>query len=130
MSIHSRSASKEVLNAIEGYPQAGIPVLHWFSGTDFDLNRAIRLGCWFSIGPGMLRFEKGRSIAKRIPQDRILTESDGPFVRSGSLPLMPWNMKEAEDDLAKVWQTDAKAVQVRLHNNFQRLISLAKAFKL
>lgn len=54
MSIHSRRASAEVLDALEAFPNAGTPVLHWFSGSLRDLDRAIRLGCWYSVGPAML----------------------------------------------------------------------------
>jgi len=54
MSIHSRRASREVLDALEAFPNAGTAVLHWFSGSARDLDRAVSLGCWFSVGPGML----------------------------------------------------------------------------
>jgi TatD DNase family protein len=51
MSIHSRQAGKEVLNALENHPQSGKAVLHWFSGSKRELERAIELGTWFSVGP-------------------------------------------------------------------------------
>src|SRR3546814_10842246 len=61
ISLHSRRAAGEVLDAIESIRDAGTPILHWFSGTGRQLDRAIDLGCWFSVGPAMLRTEKGRS---------------------------------------------------------------------
>jgi TatD DNase family protein len=61
MSIHSRRASGPVLDYIEKFPDAGIPILHWFSGSFRDLDRAINLGCWFSVGPAMLASENGRA---------------------------------------------------------------------
>ena len=79
MSIHSRRASKAVIDRLEGCPEAGTPVLHWFSGSLRDLDRAVDLGSWFSVGPAMLRTEKGRALAARMPRERMLTESDGPF---------------------------------------------------
>lgn len=123
MSIHARNAVKEVLDVLEAHPKAGIPVIHWFSGTDIELGRAVQLGCWFSVGPGMLRSNKGRDIAKIIPQERILTETDGPFVRNASQPLMPWEVKEAERFLAELWQTDMNSIRLKIQNNFRTLIS-------
>lgn len=38
-----------VLDRITELSSAGIPVLHWFSGSKRELRRAIDLGCWFSI---------------------------------------------------------------------------------
>src|ERR1700693_5301866 len=79
MSVHSRYAAGEVLDCLERYPDAGTAVLHWFSGSTRNLGRANELGCWFSVGPAMLRSRKGRDLAVQMPRERILTESDGPF---------------------------------------------------
>lgn len=81
MSIHSRNAVDDVIDVLESYPNAGHPILHWFSGSMKQLERSIQLGCWFSVGPKMLVTEKGRNIIKKIPLDRILLETDGPFTR-------------------------------------------------
>ena len=60
-------------------------------------HRAVSLGCWFSIGPAMLRSNRGRELASAMPLDRVLTETDAPFTRDGDDPLMPW---QAYDCLA------------------------------
>jgi len=64
MSLHSRRASGPVLDYIEKFPAAGTPILHWSSGSFRELDRAIKLGCWFSVGPAMLASEKGRALTK------------------------------------------------------------------
>jgi TatD DNase family protein len=79
LTIHSRGAATPVLDALERHPEAGTPILHWFSGTKGELKRAIEIGCWFSVGPAMLKSKKGQEIASAIPRNRILTETDGPF---------------------------------------------------
>jgi TatD DNase family protein len=122
MSIHSRRASKIVLNLIEAYPGAGIPVLHWFSGSPRDLDRAIKLGCWFSVGPAMLNGERGRSLAARMPRDRVLTESDGPFAQLGGSPAMPWDVGLAVGALSGLWAQTHEAVEERMLDNFQALV--------
>jgi TatD DNase family protein len=95
MSIHSRRAAKAVLGRLEKSPGAGTPILHWFSGSMSQLERAISLGCWFSVGPAMLASEKGKALAARMPRERILTESDGPFGEIAKTALMPWQAGDA-----------------------------------
>jgi TatD DNase family protein len=54
MSIHSRRATRAVLDELESHPKAVTSVLHWFSGTNAELKRAVTLVCWFGVGPAML----------------------------------------------------------------------------
>lgn len=103
LSIHSRRAATAVLDSLEQEPDAGTPILHWFSGTQRELLRAIDLGCWFSLGPSMLASEKGRTLASRMPRDRILTESDGPFAQLDGRAAFPWDVNRAMPLIAKIW---------------------------
>ena len=80
-SIHSRKAENLVLDTLARFPEAGIHVLHWFSGTKKQLQRAIDMGCWFSVGPAMILSMKGKDLVQLIPKERVLMESDGPFVK-------------------------------------------------
>lgn len=82
MSIHCRRATSSVLDCLAEFPDAGVPVLHWFSGSKRELRRAIDLGCWFSIGPTMLKSAKARSLVQEMPKNRVLTETDGPLLKS------------------------------------------------
>ena len=89
MTIHSRRAATEVLDELRSNPDAGLPILHWFSGSKSELARAIDQGCWFSVGPAMLRSTKGQALAAAIPQSRMLTETDGPFGEIDGRPMIP-----------------------------------------
>ena len=121
MSIHSRRASGAVLDYLEKHPEAGTPVLHWFSGSLRDLDRAIKLGCWFSIGPAMLTSERGRMLAARIPCERVLTESDGPFAQLNNAAIMPWQVEDAIRGLADLWQVSEAKIQQSMLDNFRQL---------
>lgn len=122
LSVHSRRAAGPVLDRIEACPGAGPVVLHWFSGGMRELKRAIDLGCWFSVGPAMLNGERGRERARLIPQDRILTESDGPFGRIGREPLLPWQVGIAVSALSEMWGSDTEEAQAVLDENLRRLV--------
>ncbi len=123
MTIHSRGAASLVLDHLEAHPKSGIPVMHWFSGTHSQLARAIDLGCWFSVGPAMLRGEKGRRLASLMPIDRVLTETDGPIARRRGQAMMPWDVREAEAQLGTLWNRSTAGVQRLLARNLRNLVS-------
>lgn len=95
LTIHSRRAVDDVLDCLRKFPDAGVPVLHWFSGTPRQLKRAIDQGCWFSVGNQMCSSAKGREIVKAIPADRLITETDGPFCRVRGRPIDPGDVSGA-----------------------------------
>jgi TatD DNase family protein len=124
MSIHSRRASREVLDALEAFPDAGTAVLHWFSGSPRDLDRAVALGCWFSVGPGMLAGERGRSLILHMPRERVVTESDGPFAQIDGQSIMPWSVAGATLDLGRIWDLSDTSAQQVISANFRNLCLL------
>jgi TatD DNase family protein len=124
LSVHSRRAATTVLDMLKQRPGIGTPILHWFSGTPRELSRAIALGCWFSVGPAMLAGEKGRALAARIPRDRLLTETDGPFAQIEGRSALPWEVDQAAAGLGALWNESASAVNQQLQANLQRLESV------
>ena len=124
LSVHSRRSATAVIDYLESVPGAGIPILHWFTGTPRELSRAANFGCWFSVGPAMLSSEKGRKLAAKMPRDRVLTESDGPFAQVARQTAMPWDVALAEKVLAQIWGLDRKETATRLSNNLKHLVSL------
>ncbi|WP_081688946.1 Qat anti-phage system TatD family nuclease QatD [Inquilinus limosus] len=121
MSIHSRRAVDEILDRLAVNADAGTPILHWFSGTAAQLRRATDIGCWFSVGPAMLGGEKGRSLAKAMPRDRILTETDGPFASGSKGPLHPVDAWQAVKQLAAIWGMPLTEAQSLLLENLRSL---------
>ncbi|MBN8224274.1 MAG: TatD family hydrolase [Xanthomonadales bacterium] len=121
LSLHSRRASKDVLSRLAEHPRAGIPILHWFSGTAKEVDRAVEQGCWFSVGPAMLSSSKGRSLVERMPHDRILTESDGPFAQLEGRSILPWEASWAVLGLSDAWAVPPAEVEQRLAQNLARL---------
>jgi len=121
LTIHSRRAASEVLMCLRAYPSAGIPILHWFTGSHKELSDAIDFGCWFSIGPAMLSSAKSREQIAMTPHDRVLTESDGPFTQHEGHSLYPWDANRALDGLASIWSKSTSEVKIELHQNLKRL---------
>lgn len=123
LSIHSRRAANDVLECLANEPDAGTPILHWFSGSQTQLRTAIDQGCWFSCGPAMLRSAKGRGIAAALPRNKVLTETDGPFGCDGSRPLQPEDSWQAVSMLAETWNVAPAEVAEILRQNLKSLVN-------
>ncbi|MBA3632374.1 MAG: TatD family hydrolase [Acidobacteria bacterium] len=79
-------------------------------------------GHYFSINPSMTESINGKKIISRIPPERILTETDGPFVKIGGRAAEPTDVIRVERFLADEWgvtNTDAKN---NVKENFLRLV--------
>ena len=77
-------------------------ILHWFSGSNRDLERAVQIGCYFSVNSAMLQNERGRALIKNIPENRLLTESDAPFAKVHEEKLSPLYTSETMEQIARL----------------------------
>lgn len=101
ITVHSVRSVGKVLAHIERVlpPDRGRVVLHWFTGTASEARRAAALGCYFSINSEMMRSDKHRAVVASLPSDRLLTETDGPFVERAGRPARP---RDVEDTVAQL----------------------------
>ena len=87
--IHSREADDDMARILEEETGKGAfpAVLHCFTGGPELARRAIALGLSISF-TGILTFKKSdelRAIAASLPADRILVETDAPYLAPGTL---------------------------------------------
>src|SRR5262247_240669 len=85
--IHSREADADMARILEEETGRGAfpAVLHCFTGGRDLAQRAIALGLFVSF-TGIVTFKKSdelRAIAQRLPADRILLETDAPYLAPG-----------------------------------------------
>jgi len=104
LTIHSVRCVTKVLDHLErSLPlDRGVAVMHWFTGTAAEARRAAELGCYFSINAQMLLSKKASRIVGALPRERLLTETDGPFVPFGERPSRPRDVGETVKSLANV----------------------------
>ena len=122
LSIHSRSAVREVLSILLNYPGFGTAVLHWFTGTAAEMETAYKMGCWFSMGPAAFESAAGRALAAKLPRDRMVPESDGPFAKENGVPVQPWSMGRTAQLLAPTWECTEREALATLQANGQNLL--------
>jgi TatD DNase family protein len=125
LTIHSVRAATPVLDMIEAClpPLRGKAVMHWFTGTKAEAHRAAELGCYFSINSRMLENERGQIIVASLPPDRLLTETDGPFVHIGARQMRPSDVMTTVKGLARVRGSDEESMAATISQNLKTLMS-------
>jgi TatD DNase family protein len=122
LTIHSRRAAAKVVSLIgNSYPCTVI--LHWFSGSQRELQDAIAAGFHFSANSAMLASEKGQKILARIPRDRLLTESDGPFVNVDGKAARPTDIPKLVSGLADLLGIGRDEMTETIYANFRKILS-------
>lgn len=127
ITIHSVRSAPRVLRHLEMLlpPEQARPVLHWFTGSAADAKKAVQLGCYFSINSAMLASERGRVLIKSLPRDRLLTETDGPFVTTKGRPARPSDIPDTVAALAQLLGMDLDFAAGLLTANLHKLESFA-----
>jgi len=125
LSVHSIRAATKVLSHIEQYlpRERGKVVLHWFTGTSIEASRAVELGCYFSINSEMLRSPRHRAMVAQLPTDRLLTETDGPFIMRKGGPIRPVDVISTVAELAVNNRTSEQDMRQVILSNFTSLIA-------
>ena len=77
VSIHSRRTLDEIFSILPSYSIKGV-LLHWFSGSKQQLQKAMELGCFVSYGPAMVYSQDKQVLLSLTDLDKILLETDGP----------------------------------------------------
>lgn len=121
LTIHSRRAEKEVISII-GNHFPGKAILHWYSGSISDLEKAASFGFYFSINSAMTQSKNGINIIKNIPADRLLLESDSPFIGVNRESLVPVDMSQTIREIASIKDKSISDLNSILKENFKGLI--------
>lgn len=131
--IHTREAWEDTLNALARIlptapgPRAAAPVIfHCFTGDAAQARQALDLGYYLSFG-GVLTFPKAESVreaARITPDDRLLVETDCPYV--APVPHRgkrnePAFVVETARRLAEVRGTAPEAIAELTTRNFEQL---------
>jgi TatD DNase family protein len=126
--IHTRNAEAETVRVLRDY--LGLPfVLHCFSGTPWLAEQGLALGGYLSFS-GMLTFgkksEELRQIAATAPRDRVLLETDAPYLapaphrgQRNASSLLPHTAAA----LADLWQCSTAEVAETTTANARRLFA-------
>ena len=122
LTIHSRGAESEVIELLAEFGCRGA-IFHWFTGPWTTAERAIAAGHLFSINTAMVKSPKGRQLVESLPKERVLLESDGPFIKVGRRSVEPGDLTVVEEGLSRWWGEHIDDVRVQLRSNFLSLLA-------
>ncbi len=128
--IHSREADEDMARILEQEMGKGAfpAVLHCFTGSRDLAMRAIELGLFISF-TGILTFKTSnalREIAAELPADRILVETDAPYLAPGKFRGKrnePSYVVETAKTLAETRGVSFDEIANQTTENFFRLFS-------
>ncbi len=95
--LHERDAHAD-MRAILGSAGSALPkaVIHCFTGTAAELDRYLSMGLWIGLTGWICDERRGRHLLpllSRIPEDRLLIETDAPYLLPRTLPHPPRNRR-------------------------------------
>jgi TatD DNase family protein len=122
VNLHTKGAEHEVADALRRF-QARRAIVHWYSGPMDAFRELSDLGVYFTIGVDVLRSDAIREVARAIPPERLLTETDNPGASRwhASAPGRPRLLLEVVSELARVLGRSTAAIETQVHENFLAL---------
>ncbi len=123
VNLHTKGAENEIFQLLKKY-DISRAIIHWYSGPLDILQKLLDLDVYFTVGVEILYSEDIQTIAKGIPTEKLLTETDNP---GGAKWLtgeigMPVLIKEVVKKLAKLKDTTPEGLIEIVQANFLRLI--------
>lgn len=128
--VHTREARADTLALLReaALPQAG--VLHCFT-EDWEMAKAaLDIGFYISLS-GIVTFRNAealREVARQVPADRLLVETDSPYlapVPYRGKPNLPQYVREVAEYLAVLRGVSYETLAEQTSSNFKRLFPLA-----
>ena len=110
MVIHNRDASEDTIKILEEEGMKGKKVLmHMFNDRKF-LNKIIENGWFISIGPGIKKSKDIGKIARDMPLNKIMLETDSPWFGNGERGT-PLNVRVAAEKIAEIKKIPLEEVE-------------------
>lgn len=118
--IHTRKAEKEIVEILKKFK--GKKILHAFHGKLKLADEAIKIGCYFSIPTNINHSEHFQKLVERIPQERVLTETDAPYLSPyKDKKNEPAFIKESIKVISKIWKKSKEETENQIEENFNRI---------
>ncbi len=119
--VHSRKAEEETIQVLQENKAKKV-LMHCFSGNKEQTDKALELGYYFSIPTSVVRSKTFRKLAKRVPLNRILTETDAPYLSpiEGEINE-PSYIKYSIKKIAELKKVTPEELEKIIYMNFQKL---------
>ena len=125
--FHNREADEDIINILSDFPNV-IGVAHCFSSSYETAIKLIEMGFYISFS-GNLTFKNSHlpEVAKKLPLDRLLVETDSPFL--SPVPFRgktnePGRTRYVAEKLAEIFDSDIDQIASITTANAKNLFNL------
>ena len=125
--FHNRDADEDVIEILSSYPNV-TGVSHCFSSTLSTAKKLLDIGYYISFS-GNLTFKNSNlpSVAKYLPLDRLLVETDSPYLSPEPFrgkPNEPGRTRYVAEKLAEIHNTSFDTIVEQTTKNINKLFSI------
>lgn len=110
--LHERDAHEDMMKILESYPEmAKKAVVHCFTGTKEEAENYLSLGCYIGVTGWICDERRGQSLQEAvtiIPPEKMMIETDAPFLIPRNLPKKPKSNKNKPEYLPHILKTIAE----------------------
>jgi TatD DNase family protein len=122
INVHTKGAEGEVVEALKKHRSERV-IIHWYSGPRWEFRELLKMGCYFTVGVQLKYSELITDIAKAIPLERLLLETDNP---SGEEWLskrigMPKDIKSVYSQAARLRKINPVELEEKVYQNYVNL---------
>lgn len=119
--LHTKGQEKEILELLKKYPNTYI--VHWYS-SPYYLEEYDQIASYFTIGPSIGKDETVTNVAKKIPIEKLLIESDGIDAIEWAVGHRDYikALKHSIKEIARIKKISPKKAEQILDENFKRII--------
>jgi TatD DNase family protein len=122
VNVHCAGAEIETADMLRAH-RADRVIIHWYAGPMEQLDDLIAQGYMFTVGVEVLHSAHVRDVARAIPTDQLLTETDNPggvrwITGQSGFPTL---IRDVVGELARVRATSAESIVGNVHDNLGRL---------
>lgn len=133
--LHERDAFDDFYKILETYKNdISNMVVHCFTGSKDALLKYLDLGCYIGITGWICDERRGKhliDLVKLIPQDKLMIETDAPFLTPRNLDEMPKNGRNEPkylvhilDELAYYLDEDIEDLAKQTYNNTKQFFNI------
>ncbi|MDP6878791.1 MAG: TatD family hydrolase [Candidatus Marinimicrobia bacterium] len=125
--FHNRDADEDIIEILSSYPNV-TGVSHCFSSTLSTAKKLLDIGYYISFS-GNLTFKNSNlpSVAKYLPLDRLLVETDSPYLSPEPFrgkPNEPGRTRYVAEKLAEIHNTSFDTIVEQTTKNISKLFSI------
>jgi len=122
ITVHIRDAYEDALKILESVDYQKVH-LHMFGGDKF-LDKVLANEWKISVGPILLRSKTHKKIVKKLPLDRIMLETDSPWIKIDGKESMPADVRIVAQKIAEVKNVPLEEVEIKTDENAISLFKL------